>query len=97
MEALAFLIVRIIVKLPGMRSKNALLALVLSFVLTAVLEAAFIVYQLYPLIAAWLGIGQTAGMGAIGGLVFVLPFIIGPLLFLVIFGVLQWRSSQVKA
>jgi len=80
-----------------MRSKNALLALVLSIVFTAVLEAAFIVYQLYPLIAAWLGIGETAGIGAIGGLVFVLPFIIGPLLFLAIFGVLQWRSTRVKA
>ena len=69
----------------------------LSIVLTVVLKAVYIVYQLYPLIAAWLGIGETAGIGAIGGLVFVLPFIIGPLLFLAIFGVLQWRSSRVKA
>ena len=81
-----------------MRSKNILLALALSIVLTAVLEAAYIVYALYPLIAAWLGIGRPpAGIGAMGGLVFVLPFLIGPLLFLAIFGVLQRRSNRVKA
>ena len=50
-----------------MRSKNVLLALVLSIVLTAGFEAAFIVYQLYPLIAAWLGIGETAGIGPSAG------------------------------
>jgi hypothetical protein len=80
-----------------MRTKNLLLALSLSIVLIVVLEAAYLVYALYPLIAAWLGIGRTAGIGAIGGLVFVLPFLIGPLLFLAIFGVLQWRSGRVKA
>jgi hypothetical protein len=79
-----------------MRSKNLLLALALSIVVTVVLEAAYLVYALYPLIAPWLGIGQTAGIGAIGGLFFILPFLIGPLLFLAIFGILQWRSSRVK-
>jgi hypothetical protein len=80
-----------------MRTKNILLALALSIILTVILEAAYIVYALYPLIAARLGTGRAAGIGAIGGLVFIMPFIIGPLLFLAIFALLQWRNNRVKA
>jgi hypothetical protein len=96
-KAVVFLIFQLIVKLCSMRTKNLLLALGLSIVLTVVLEAAYIVYALYPLIAAWLDIGQPAGIGAIGGLLLVLPFMIGPFLFVAIFGALQWRSNRVKA
>jgi len=81
-------------KLPPMRDRNILLALALSIALTVAIEVVYIIYAFYPLIAAMFGRGPSAGIGAIGGAGFLLPFVIGPLLFVVIFGILQWRSGR---
>jgi hypothetical protein len=73
-----------------MTGKNILLALLVSFVLTFSLAN---IYIFYPLIILMLTDREGAGIGATGGSLSVF-FIIAPLLFIVIFAILQRRSKK---
>ena len=77
-----------------MTGRNILLALALSIALTVAIEMVYMLYAFYPLIAARSGWGPSAGIGAIGGAGFLLPFVIGPVLFVTILGVLKRRSNR---
>ena len=73
-----------------MTSRNVLLALVISLVLSFI---GTVIYILYPLTIAILKSNEGAGIGATGGGLKTF-FIIEPILFIIIFVLLQWKSKK---
>ena len=71
--------------------RNVLLALLLSLILTFVVA---VIYIFYPLIIVMISNRQGAGIGAASGGLSIFLFIIEPVLFIVIFAILQWRSTK---
>ncbi len=74
-----------------MTSRNVLLALLLSLILTFVVA---VIYIFYPLLIVMIGNREGSGIGAVGGSLSVFLFIIEPVLFIIIFAILQWRSRK---
>ena len=73
-----------------MTGRNVLLALVLSLVLSFIGTA---IYIFYPLTMAILRNNEGAGIGATGGGLKTF-FIIEPILFIIIFVLLQWKNKK---
>ncbi len=69
---------------------NALLALFLSIILSFIVTG---IYIYYPLISVMLNAREGAGIGSTNN-GFGLLFIIEPLLFIIIFALLQWKSKK---
>jgi len=74
-----------------MTGRNVLLALLLSLILTFVVA---VIYIFYLLIIVMISNREGSGIGAAGGSLSILLFIIEPVLFIVIFAVLQWRCKK---
>ena len=74
-----------------MTGKNVLLALLLSVILTFVVA---VTYIFYPLLIVMIDNREGIGIGAVGGGLSIFLFIIEPVLFIVIFAILQWRSRK---
>ena len=82
-----------------MRTRNILLALLLSFTLTFVVLIVFMFYPLIPVLLSEASSGsETGGIGAVAGgvsssFLFAL-LIVEPVLFLIIFALLQRRGAM---
>jgi hypothetical protein len=73
-----------------MTGRNVLLALVLSLILSIIGTG---IYIIYPLIMAILRNDEGVGIGATGGGLKAF-FIIEPILFIIIFALLQWKHKK---
>ena len=74
-----------------MTVRNVSLALLLSLILTSVVT---VIYIFYPLISVMIANREGSGIGAAGGDLSILLFIIPPISFIVIFAFLQRRSKK---
>ncbi len=75
-----------------MIGRNILVALLLSLILSFIVV---IIYAFYPLISVMLSNQEGSGIGAISSVQIMKGLlIVEPLLFIVIFALLQWRSRK---